>query len=542
MAKLVECVPNFSEGRDQKIIEAIVDSVRKTPGCTVLDVDPGASTNRTVLTFVGSPAAVVEGAVNCARMCRELIDMTKHTGAHPRMGAMDVCPFVPVSNVTMEECVACAHAFASKASQEVGIPLYLYEAASTRAYRKALKDIRAGEYEGLKEKIVKPEWAPDYGNAEFIPKYGATVTGARFFLIAYNVNVLGTKEQAHRIALNLREAGRGPDKPGRLQKTKAIGWWVDEYNMAQISMNLDDYRITAPHIAYEESKKDAREIGVAIVGSEIVGLVPLDCLLMAADYYAKAEGLLLLEEEQKIRLAVERLGLGSCKPFEPNKRIIEYIVRGDSAKTEPLVSMTVKSFVRAVGARTVAPGGGSVSAVIGALGAALGTMVGLLSYGKIKFLDKDAIMRANIPQLYEAMEKLIPLCDADTEAYNGVVAANQLPEDTPAQKEAKKIAIYKANQRAIEVPLATMRIGNSCWPALMQMAHHGNIGSKSDLEVGAKAVELGVWGGHRNVLINLQSIQPDEWTEKVKAEAHQIMDNTATMCACVISTVNSRNE
>eukprot|EP01105_Mastigella_eilhardi_P013059 TRINITY_DN2971_c0_g1_i2.p1 TRINITY_DN2971_c0_g1~~TRINITY_DN2971_c0_g1_i2.p1 ORF type:complete len:471 (-),score=166.53 TRINITY_DN2971_c0_g1_i2:55-1467(-) len=470
--------------------------------------------------------------------------MTKHTGAHPRMGAMDVCPFVPVANVSMEECVECAKQFGERAGKEIGIPVYLYEAASDRSYRKALKDIRAGEYEGLAEKIVKPEWAPDFGPAQFLPRYGATVAGARFFLIAYNVNVLGTKEQAHRIALNLRESGRGPKQPGRLPKTKGIGWWVDEYNMAQISMNLDDYRVTAVHTAYEEAKKDAAELGVAIVGSEIVGLVPLECLLMAAKYYAEKEKLMLIEEEQMIRLAVERLGLGSCKPFEPSKRIIEYIVRAQQPASvlEPLASQTVRQFVNSVGARSPAPGGGSVAALIGALGAALGTMVGLLSYGKVKFIDKEPIMRENIPTIYKAMQDLIPLIDADTNAYNTVFAAFGLPKDTPEQQAARTDAISKATKIAIEVPLTTMRTASSCWPALRAVAANGNVGSKSDLEVGAKALELAVWGGHRNVLINLQDMPDDEWARGVKAEAQRLVDLAHTEAEAVVKIINSRKD
>eukprot|EP01106_Pelomyxa_sp_JSP_P016712 TRINITY_DN6376_c0_g2_i1.p1 TRINITY_DN6376_c0_g2~~TRINITY_DN6376_c0_g2_i1.p1 ORF type:complete len:544 (-),score=159.96 TRINITY_DN6376_c0_g2_i1:68-1699(-) len=539
--KLVECVPNFSEGKDQKVINAIVDGVRAVAGCTVLDVDAGASTNRTVLTFVGSPEAVVSGAFECAKKCFELIDMTKHKGEHPRMGAMDVCPFVPVCGVTMEECVQCAHAFARRASTELGIPLFLYEEASKRSYRKALKDIRAGEYEGLAKKLQNPDWAPDYGTPQFLPKYGATVTGARFFLVAYNINVLGTKEQAHRIALNLRETGRGPDKPGRLPKTKAIGWWVQEYNMAQVSMNLDDYRVSAPHVAYEEAKKDAAEIGVAVVGSEIVGLVPLDCLMKAADYYAKKENLLLLEEDQKIRLVVERLGLGSCKPFEANKRVVEYIVRGDAAKTQPLASLPVRQFVTAVGARTPAPGGGSVAALIGALGAALGTMMGLLSYGRIKFADKDGVMRENIPTIHKAMTDLIPLIDADTEAYNGLYAANIMPNDTQEQKRAKAEAVAKATRKAIEIPMMTMRVSSSCWPAMMQMALHGNIGSKSDLEVGAKALELAVWGAHRNVLINMKDVpKTDTWAVETLQEAQKLADLAASEATKVVTAINAR--
>ena len=289
MRKLVECVPNFSERRNPEIIEAIADAIRKTAGCTLLDVDPGKSTNRTVYTFVGSPEAVVEGALASARVARRLIDMRQHSGEHPRMGAMDVCPFIPVANTTMEECAEISKTFAKRCAEELGIPLYLYEYAQDVEYRKHLPQIREGEYEAIPDRITKPEWKPDFGPAEFVPEWGATATGARFFLVAYNVNVLGTKEQAHRIALNIREQGRGEGEPGRLQAVKAIGWWVDEYNMAQVSMNLDNFHITPPHVAFEEVAKDARELNLAVAGSEIVGLIPLQAMLMAAEFYMAKE-------------------------------------------------------------------------------------------------------------------------------------------------------------------------------------------------------------------------------------------------------------
>jgi glutamate formiminotransferase len=294
--KIVECVPNFSEGRNENVIEEIAEAIRQTPGCVLLDVDPGKSTNRTVYTFVGEPSAVVQGALNAARVARKLIDMRHHKGEHPRIGALDVCPFVPVANVTMDECVECAKEFARRASEELGIPVYLYEFAQPLEYRKKLSQIREGEYEGLAEKIKKPEWKPDYGPAEFIPEWGATVAGARNFLIAYNVNILGTKEQAHRIALNIREAGRGPNEPGLFKEVRAIGWWVEEYNMAQVSINLTNFKVTPPHIVFEEIKRQAAKLKVGVVGSELVGLIPLEAILMAAEYYIERENLFILDE------------------------------------------------------------------------------------------------------------------------------------------------------------------------------------------------------------------------------------------------------
>ncbi len=538
MHKIVECVPNFSEGRDQKIIDAIAQAIRATPGCTLLDVDPGKSTNRTVYTFVGSPEAVVEGALASARVARALIDMRTHTGEHPRMGAMDVCPFVPVANVTMEECVACAHEFGRRAAEELGIPIFLYEAAATQPHRTALKQIRHGEYEALAERIVMPEWTPDFGDAAFVPEWGATATGARFFLVAYNVNVLGTKEQAHRIALNLREQGRGEGEPGRLPAVKAIGWFVDEYNMAQVSMNLDNYTITPPHVAFEECARDARELNLAVAGSELVGLIPLEAMLMAAEHYIEKENLFIIDERQKIRLVVERLGLNSVSPFDPDKRIIEYMIEREGS--EPLASMSVRGFVELLGARTSAPGGGSASALIAAMGAGLGAMVGWMTYGKRKFEEKDAVMRRLIPPLDEAMRALIPMIDADTNAFNDYMDALGMPKDTDEHKAARSAAMQAGLRKAIDVPLGTMRIADRCWPAMLEMAEHGNMASKSDLEVGAKSLETGIWGAYKNVVINLKGIKDQDVTLRIQAEADALLARAKEQCIAVLSALDVR--
>lgn len=520
MKKLVECVPNLSEGRDRGVIDAIADAIRHTPGCTLLDVDAGRSTNRTVYTFVGEPGAVVEGALAAARIARGRIDMRRHQGEHARLGALDVCPFVPVCGVTMDDCVACAREFGRRAAEELGVPVYLYEAAATQAHRRTLRQIRAGEYEGLGEKIARPEWQPDFGPAAFVPAWGATVTGARNFLIAYNVNLLATKEQAHRIALDLREHGRGPKHPGRLRAVKAVGWWVEEYQMAQVSMNLDDYNVTPPHVAFEEVVKEARARKLAVAGSEIVGLVPRQALLMAAEHYIQVEDLFVVDERQKVRLAVDRLGLGTIAAFKPEKRIIEYMV-ADEAEA-PLASSSVREFVSKVGARTPAPGGGSVSALIAALGAALGTMVGWMTYGKRKFEDKDAVMRRLIPPLHQAMEALVPLIDADTRAFADYMAAMGLPKETEEQSARRREAMEAGLKKAIEVPLSVLRLGDECGEAMMEMARHGNVASRSDLEVGAKALEAGVWGAYRNVLTNLPGITDDAFRAAAGAEAEAI--------------------
>ncbi|XP_013789948.1 formimidoyltransferase-cyclodeaminase-like, partial [Limulus polyphemus] len=360
--KIVECVPNFSEGQSEEIIEQIAKSIRNTEGVSLLDIDCGPSTNRTVYTFVGSPDEVIEGALNAAKTAYKLIDMAKHKGEHPRLGALDVCPFIPVQGVEMEECIYCARKFGEKLAAELNVPVYLYGFAAQKDYRKTVPQIRAGEYEGLTEKVMKPEWKPDYGPSEFVSRWGATMCGARKFLIAYNVNVLSTKEQAHRIALNIREQGRNSEQPGRLKNCQGIGWWLDEANLAQVSFNITDHDVTPIHIAYEEVCKDARELRLPVTGSQIVGLVPLRAMLQAAEYYIEKENLFVLEEDQKIHLAINRLGLNSLGPFNPKEKIIEYML--PDQRVGPLAKKTVQDFVEAVAARSPAPGGGSVAAAV----------------------------------------------------------------------------------------------------------------------------------------------------------------------------------
>lgn len=524
MKKIIECVPNISEGRDEKIINECAAAVRSVSGVTLLDVDPGKSTNRTVFTFVGDPESVVEAAFQFTKKAVELIDMSKHSGEHPRMGAVDVVPFVPVANVTMEECIDCAKKYGERAGSELGIPIYLYEEASNNPERKMLKQIRSGEYEGIKNKIHKPEWKPDYGPAEFIPKSGATATGARFFLIAYNVNILGTKEQAHRIALNIREQGRGDDKPGRLKATKGIGWYVDEYNMAQVSLNLDNYKITPPHVAFEECVKDAKELNLAVCGSELVGLIPLEAMLMAAEYYIKKENLFILDEKQKIRLVIERMGLSSVSPFIPEKRIIEYMLEKEN--NEPLANLTVRDFVELVGARTSAPGGGSVSALAASLGAALGAMVGWMTYGNKKFEKLDTEIRKLIPPLHNGMKELISMIDADTNAFNDYMIAMKMPKKTDEEIKLREIKMQEGIKKAVEVPLKVMRTGNACWDTMAEIAKIGNISSRSDLEVGAKILETGIWGAFKNVEINLPQVSDENYKADVLKECNEILKNS----------------
>jgi glutamate formiminotransferase/formiminotetrahydrofolate cyclodeaminase len=538
MRKIVECVPNISEGRDESIINACAEAVRKVPGVTLLDVDPGKSTNRTVFTFVGEPDAVVEGAFQFAKTAYELIDMTKHSGEHPRMGAVDVVPFVPVANVTMEDCVECAKKFAKRAGEELGVPIYLYEEASNNPDRKSLRQIRSGEYEGIKDKITKKEWKPDFGPQKFIPQSGATAAGARFFLIAYNVNILGTKEQAHKIALNIREQGRGEGQPGRLKAIKGIGWYVEEYGMAQVSINLDNYKITPPHIAYEECAADAKKMNLAVCGSELVGLIPLEAMLMAADYYIQKENLFILDEKQKIRLVIERLGLSSISQFIPEKRIIEYMIQEEG--TEPLASMSVRDFVELVGARTSAPGGGSVSALIASLGAGLGAMVGWMSYGNKKFEHLDAAMRKLIPPLHQKMKQLISMIDADTNAFNDYMIAMKMPKTNDKEIKLRDEKMQEGLKKAVDVPLGVMKIADSCWESMIEMAQHGNIASKSDLEVGAKSLETGIWGAFKNVQINLPQIKDEKYKKEILNEAQTILNNAEQSLKKVCEVLDKR--
>ena len=538
MDKIIECVPNFSEGRDKEVINAIADAIKNTKDVNLLDVDPGESTNRTVYTFVGNPESVIEGALAAAKVAREKIDMRKHSGEHPRMGAMDVCPFVPVANSSMEECVEISKIFAQRAADELGIPLYLYEHSQDKEYRKKMPQIRKGEYEALEEKVKDPEWKPDYGPAEFIPEWGATVTGARLFLIAYNINIVGTHNQAHRIALNLREAGRGPEDPGRFKELKGMGWWVDEYNMAQCTFNLNNYQVTAPHEVFEAVKEEAEKLNVAPAGSELVGLIPLDAMLKAADYYIEKENLFVLDEDQKIKLVIDRLGLNSVTHFDPNERIIEYIIREEP--DEPLASLSTRDFIEEINARTSAPGGGSAAAAVAAIGSALGAMVSKLTYGVRRFEHLDDTFREAIPPLHQTTLKLIPMIDADTYAFNDYIDAIRLPKGTDKEKAYRKEKMQEGLKKAIEIPLTTMRIADQAWEKMRVAAEHGNINSKSDVEVGARSLEVGIWGAYKNVLINMGGIEDENFVSEKSKEAEVMKDRAKKECDEILEICEKR--
>ncbi|MCF8104786.1 MAG: glutamate formimidoyltransferase [Desulfohalobiaceae bacterium] len=538
MKQIIECVPNFSEGRNQETIQAIAEAIRRTPGCKLLDVDPGPSTNRTVYTFVGDPEGVVQGALNAAGEARQRIDMRAHSGEHPRMGAMDVCPFIPVSGCSMQDCVRVAETFAARAAEELGVPFYLYEEAAREDHRRTLPQIREGEYEGLPEKLKDPRFQPDFGPAEFVPEWGATATGARFFLIAYNVNILGTPNQAHRIALNLREAGRGPDEPGRLREVKGMGWFVEEYNLAQVTLNLTNYRVTPLHVVFEEVKKEAAALGVGLAGSEVVGLLPLEAALMAAEYYIREEGLFILDEDQKLRLVQERLGLNSVAPFKPEDKIIEYQVA--EPEPEPLAGMSLRGFIQEVGARSSAPGGGSVAASLAAMGAGLGGMAAKLTFGVRKYEDLDTTMRRIIPPLHQGVKKLIPMIDQDAGAFQDYMSALRLPKETEEEERTRHKAMQDGLKTAVKVPFETMRLGDELWEAFLEAARYANPAARSDLQVGARSLETGIWGAYQNVRINLGDVEDRDFRDNTFEQAKAMAERAKAKCAEILGILENR--
>lgn len=542
-SKIVECVPNFSEGRDKGVIEAIAQAISGVSGVKILDVDPGADTNRTVYTFAGPPAETAEAALAAARTARELIDMRSHSGAHPRMGALDVCPFVPVSGITMEECADLARSLGRRMAEELGIPVYLYEAAASRPERRSLADIRSGEYEALPEKLRKPEWAPDFGPAVFDPRWGASVVGAREFLIAYNVN-LNTRDRklAHEIALNIREGGRaakGPDgaslrdpqgnlikTPGRLNHVRAIGWYIDSYRRAQVSINLTDYHATPLHVVYETVREEAEKLGLLVTGSEVVGLLPLEPLVEAGRYYLRKAGKSGgAPEADLLETAVHSMGLDSVAPFEAGKKVVEYAVRVPA----PLVSRTVASFADEVSADTPAPGGGSVSALAGSLGAALAAMVANLTVGKKGYEGSWKDLDALALRAQEVKARLMAAVDEDTNAFNDVLAAQKLPKGTEEEKRARSAAIQAGYRSATLVPLATAKACLEAARVSETAAELGNRASVTDAGVGALLAAAGAEGAVLNVLINLGSIEDAGWVETVRSEAESLAAEARTV-------------
>lgn len=521
VSQLVECVPNFSEGRDKAAIDAIARAISAVSGVRLLDVDPGADTNRTVYTFVGAPEAVAEAAFQGAVAASTLIDMSKHQGAHPRMGALDVCPIVPISGVTMDQCIETARVLGRRMAEALGLPVYFYEYAATRPERRNLADIRAGEYEGLCRKLADPAWAPDAGPSAFNARLGATVVGAREFLIAYNVNV-NTREQklANEVALNIREAGRLKRDakgqvvtdaegrqlrvPGRLKAVKAIGWTIEQYRQAQVSINLLSYRTTPLHEVFEATREEAAKLGLLVTGSELVGLTPLEPLVEAGRYYSRKQGRSTgLPERELVELAIQSLGLAQLAPFDPDKRVIEYAVRMPA----PLVSMTVERFVDEVSSNSPAPGGGSTAALAGGLGAALAAMVANLTVGKAGYESawESSSLLGERAQALKA--DLMRAVDDDTKAFDDVLAAMRLPKGTEGEKTARASAMAAAYEKATSVPLVTARLCLQVIELAEEAARTGNRNSISDAGVGALLAKAGLESALLNVRINLPSVR-----------------------------------
>jgi glutamate formiminotransferase/formiminotetrahydrofolate cyclodeaminase len=521
MPALVECVPNFSEGRDRAVIDAIAEAIRGVSGVKLLDVDPGADTNRTVYTFVGDPDAVSEAAFRAAGRGIELIDMSRHKGAHPRIGSMDVCPFVPVSDITMDACAELARALGRRVADAHRVPVYFYEHAASCDERRSLAAIRAGEYEGLARKLADPAWAPDAGPAEFHPRAGAFVVGAREFLLAYNVNLNTTDRRlANEIALTIREGGRlkrdargdvvvdaaGQQVrvPGRLKAVRAIGWYIEEYRQAQVSINLLDFRTTPLHVVFETVREEADRLGLVVTGSELVGLTPLAPMLEAGRHFLRKQGKSTgVPERDLVATAIQSLGLAQVAPFDAAKKIIEYQFRGP----EPLAGLSLRRFADEVSTDSPAPGGGSVAALAGALAAALAAMVANLTVGKKGYETGWAPASQLAERAQRVKDALVGAIDADTAAFNRVLEATRLPRATPDQQAARQAAIQAAWQGAARVPLDTARLCAEAAGLARDIARNGNRASASDAGVGAVMARAGSEGAALNVLINLGSIE-----------------------------------
>ncbi|MCB0556083.1 MAG: glutamate formimidoyltransferase [Phaeodactylibacter sp.] len=539
--QLVECVPNFSEGRDMAVIKQITDVIESVEGVKLLDVDPGRATNRTVVTFVGEPEPVVRAAFLAIKKASEVIDMRKHKGEHPRMGATDVCPLIPISNISMEEVVEWARKLGEMAGRELEIPFYLYEFAATKPEWKNLATIRAGEYEALPDKLARPEWKPDFGPARFNAKAGATAIGARDFLIAYNVNLNTTSvRRANSVAFDVRENGRvkregdpitGPivrdEKgepvrvPGACKAVKAIGWYIEEYGIAQISMNLTNIRETPLHIAFEACRKSALERGMRATGSELVGLVPLEVMLDAGRYFLRQqERSTGISEEEVIKIAVKSLGLDELTPFDPAKKIIEYRLQEDTP--DRLLNMNLRSFANETASESIAPGGGSIAAYVGALGVSLGAMVANLSAHRRGWDDRWEEFSNWAEKGQELKDALLKLVDEDTRAFNRIIEAVRLPKNTEAEKSTRAQAIEEATQYATEIPFRTMELGLKSFEVIRAMATEGNPNSASDAGVGALCARAAVQGAYLNVRINASSLKSKNFAAEITEKASRI--------------------
>lgn len=560
--QLIECVPNISEGRDLNKIQTIANIVETVEGVKLLDVDPGKATNRTVITFVGEPEPVIEAAFRLIKKAAELIDMSKHSGEHPRFGATDVCPLVPISGITLEETAQYAHKLGERVGSELGIPGYFYEKAATEDKRKNLASCRAGEYEGLPKKLIDPAWKPDFGPAEFnanVAKTGAIAISARDFLIAYNVNLNTTStRRANAIAFDIREAGRIEREgnpvtgkkvldekgepvriPGKLKAIKGIGWYIEEYGIAQISYNLTNISITPMHIAFDESCKAADERGLRVTGSELVGLVPLKAMLDAADYFLKKqERSLGIAESEKIKIAVKSLGLDDLKPFNPDEKIIEYLLKDKLVKK--LIDFKLDDFADETASESMAPGGGSISAYVGALGVSLGTMVANLSAHKAGWDDKWQYYSEWAEKGQQYKNKLLYLVDEDTNAFNKIIEGFRMPKGTDEEKAARTKAIEEATKYATEIPFQAMETAFNSMEVMQTMVKEGLQSSVSDAGVGAICARTAVIGAYFNVRINAKDIKDRAFAESIVKKANKIYYSALALEKEIIDFVNTK--
>ncbi len=543
MKQLIECVPNVSEGRDIEKINQITSVVETVEGVKLLDVDPGNATNRTVITFVGPPQQVIEAAFLLIKKASELIDMSKHSGEHPRFGATDVCPLVPIAGITMEETAKYAHKLGARVGKDLGIPGYFYENAAKEEKRRNLASCRSGEYEGLSKKLSNPDWKPDFGPVEFnnsVLKSGATAISARDFLVAYNVNLNSTStRRANAIAFDIREAGRVKlvngkkvlDKdgnteriPGKLKAIKGIGWYIEEYGIAQISYNLTNINITSMHVAFDETVKSATRRGLRVTGSELIGLIPLQAMLDAGDFFLKRqERSLGISDSEKIKIAVKSLGLDDLKPFKPRERIIEYLLEENKVQ---LVDMTVKGFAEETASESMAPGGGSIAAYVGALGVSLGTMVANLSAHKAGWDAKWEYYSDWAVKGQAYKNKLLYLVDEDTNAFNKIIDAFRMPKGSDIEKKLKAEALEKATQYATEIPFQVMETAYKSMEVMEEMAEKGLQNSLSDAGVGMLCAKTAVIGAYFNVKINTKDLKDRKFAETILSKAETVYNNT----------------
>ncbi|MEA5110493.1 hypothetical protein SDC9_15418 [bioreactor metagenome] len=559
MKQIIECVPNFSEGRDMAVIQHITDQIKTVEGVRLLDVDPGAATNRTVVTIAGEPEQVIEAAFRAVKKAMEVIDMSKHSGAHPRFGATDVCPLVPIANITMEETVKYAHLLGERIGKELGIPVYCYEEAARIPERRNLAYCRSGEYEGLSQKLSDPAWRPDFGPAQFLPKTGAVAVGARDFLVAYNVNLNTTStRRANAVAFDIREKGRPMREgnpvtgkivkdekgnpvniPGSLKACKAIGWFIEEYGIAQVSINLTNISITPVHVAFEEACKKAQERGMRVTGSEIVGLAPLKVFTDAGKYFLKKQNRSVgVSEAELIRIAVKSMGLDDLKPFNPEEKIIEYVLQEKTGRL--LMDMTCSAFADETASESPAPGGGSIAAYMGALGVSLGTMVANLSSHKPGWDDRWEEFSDWAEKGQVLKDELIRLVDEDTNAFNRIMDAFGLPKGSEHEKAARTEAIQEATRYAIEIPFRVMKKSFETMEILKAMAETGNPNSVSDAGVGALAARSAVMGAFLNVKINAAGLNDKAFVASVIAEGAEIERNARLMEEHILEIVNQK--